>query len=314
VILVVGPNPDWKKIYRIPKMEVGRVNRLEAAEFFPAGKGANTARVLLGLGENVLLLSYFGGSNGRRFRRAIAEEGIPHRYVQTRGETRTCTTILEDQGLTTELIEPAAPLAPAEAEHFEKLFCRNLPRAELLIIAGTSLPGSPEDCYRGYIEQAKKRGIPTILDSYRSHGRIALDASPEVLKINFFELESLTGQSLTGKSLAGAEKRKDALRQVRDSYTLQWIIITRGAEGVEGFDGQRYLRAAAPEITVQNPIGSGYAVTAGIAHVLLGRQSLDQALRLGTALGTANCLDLYPGRIEPSVYRQILDRVEVEEF
>ena len=91
-------------------MEVGRVNRLEASEFFPAGKGANTARVLLGLGEKVLLLSYGGGDNGERFRRAITAEGIPYRYVRTRGETRTCTTILEAQDLTTELIEPAATL------------------------------------------------------------------------------------------------------------------------------------------------------------------------------------------------------------
>ena len=290
-------------------MEVGRVNRLEAAEFFPAGKGANTARVLMGLGEKVVLLSYFGGSNGERFRRAITAEGISHRYVRTRGETRTCTTILETQGLTTELIEPAAPLEPAEAGRFERLFAGSLAKARMLIVAGTSLPGSPEDCYRGYVERAKKRGIPTILDSYRSHGRVALSSAPEVLKINLFELESLTG-----RSLAEASKRKAAIAQVRDTYGLGWIIITLGAEGVEGFDGRETLRALAPKIQVQNPIGSGDAVTAGIAHALLRGQSLAEALRLGTALGTANCLNLYPGRIEPGAYRRILDRLELQEF
>jgi tagatose 6-phosphate kinase len=309
MILVVGHNPDWKKIYRISEMEVGGVNRLEAAEFFPAGKGANTARVLMGLGEKVLLLSYFGGNNGERFRRAMAAEGIPHRYVRTRGETRTCTTILEARGPTTELIEPAAPLEPAEARRFERLFARHLARARMLIIAGTSLPGSPEDCYREYVERAKKGGIPTILDSYRSHGRAALDSAPEVLKINLFELERLTGQSL-----AEAGKRKAAIAQVLDAYSLEWIIITRGAEGVEGFDGRETLRAAAPRIQVQNPIGSGDAVTAGIAHALLHGQSLAEALRLGTALGTANCLNLYPGRIEPGVYRGILERLKLKEF
>jgi tagatose 6-phosphate kinase len=309
LILIVGHNPDWKKIYRISRMEVGRVNRLEAAEFFPAGKGANTARVLLGLGEKVLLLSYFGGGNGDRFRTAITAEGIPHRYVRTRGETRTCTTILESQDLTTELIEPAATLEAAEVERFEGLFRKSLSKARLLIVTGTSLPGSPESCYRGYIEQAKKRGVPAILDSYRAHGRVALDARPEVLKINLFELESLTGQTL-----ADIEKRKAALRQVREKYGLHWIIITRGAEGVEGFDGTSYLHAAAPRIEVQNPIGSGDAVTAGVAHTLLRGQSLEQALHRGTALGTANCLNLYPGRIESPAYREILDRVVLQEF
>jgi tagatose 6-phosphate kinase len=307
--MVVGHNPDWKKIYRISKMEVGRVNRLEAAEFFPAGKGANTARVLLGLGEKVLLLSYFGGSNGERFRRAIAAEGIPHRYVRTRGETRTCTTVLEERELTTELIEPAAPLEPAEAQRFEQLFAANLSKTRMLIIAGTSLPGSPEDCYRGYIERAKKRGIPTILDSYKSHGRAALNGAPEVLKINLFELESLTGQSLVE-----AGKRKAAVAQVRDTYGLEWIIITRGAEGIEGFDGRKNILVPAPKIQIRNPIGSGDAVTAGVAHALLHGQSLAEALRLGTALGTANCLNLYPGRIEPGAYREILNRLELREL
>ncbi|UCF96760.1 MAG: hexose kinase [Spirochaetaceae bacterium] len=309
MILVVGHNPDWKKIYRISKMEVGRVNRLEASEFFPAGKGANTARVLMGLGEKVLLLSYFGGNNGHRFREAIRAEGIPHRYVRTSGETRTCLTILESGGLTTELIEPAAPLKPAEVQRFETLFRRSLSKAKLLVVAGTSLPGTPEDCYRGYIQKAKKRTIPTILDSYRAHGKLALDASPEVLKINLFELESLTGMSL-----ANVERRKAAFRQVRDSYGLQWIVITRGAEGVEGFDGQRHFRALAPRIKVQNPIGSGDAVTAGIAHTLLRGESLELALHRGAALGTANCLNLHPGRIEPSEYEDILSRIEIRTF
>ena len=92
MILVIGHNPDWKKIYRISRMEVGKDNRLDASEFFPAGKGANTARVLLGLGEQVLLLSYFGGDNGKRFQKAIQAEGIPHRYVPTVGETPRFST------------------------------------------------------------------------------------------------------------------------------------------------------------------------------------------------------------------------------
>ena len=86
------------------------------------------------------------------------------------------------------------------------------------------------------------------------------------------------------------------------------------AEGVEGFDGRDTLHAAAPKIQVRNPIGSGDAVTAGVAHALLRGQPLAEALRLGTALGTANCLNLHPGRIEPGAHREILKRVELRKF
>jgi len=307
MILVVGHNPDWKKIYRIPHMEVGEVNRLESAEFFPAGKGANTARVLLALGQRVMLLSFFGGGNGESFRRAIRREGIPHHYVRTRGETRTCLTILEADETTTELIEPAAKLDSAEVARFERLFRKYLSRAGLLVIAGTSLPGVPADCYHRYIERARAERIPVILDSYRSHGQAALDARPDVLKINLFELESLTGRQLDRM-----EERKAAFREVRDRYGLRWIVITRGAEGVEGFDGDSYLRAVPPQIAVRNPIGSGDAVTAGIAYSLLRGDPLGSALQRGSALGTANCLNLYPGRIERSHYERILGQAELQ--
>ena len=306
MILVVGHNPDWKKIYRIPRMEVGEVNRLESAEFFPAGKGANTARVLLTLAQRVMLLSFFGGGNGESFHRAIRREGMPHRYVRTRGETRTCLTILEADETATELIEPAAELAAAEVARFERLFRKVLRRAGLLVIAGTSLPGVPEDCYLHYIEQAHAAQIPVILDSYRSHGKAALGARPDVLKINLFELESLTGRQLDR-----AAERKAAFREVRDRYDLRWIVITRGAKGVEGYDGDSYVHAVSPRITVRNPIGSGDAVTAGIAHSLLRGDALGSALRRGTALGTANCLNLYPGRIEPTDYQRILNQVQL---
>ncbi|MBA7587372.1 hypothetical protein ES708_29401 [subsurface metagenome] len=63
---------------------------------------------------------------------------------------------------------------------------------------------------------------------------------------------------------------------------------------------------------MQNPIGSGDAVTAGIAHTLLRGQSLETALLRGTALGTANCLNLYPGRFERSEYEGLLEAVEVQ--
>ncbi len=307
MVLVVGHNLDWKKIFRISRMEMGQVNRLDFSEFFPSGKGANTARALNGLGEKALLLSYSGGDNGRRFRKAFKREGLHCRFVRTEGETRTCITILEDNEQTTELIEPAAAVSAAETKRFFRRFLKSLSAAKLLVIVGTSLPASPEDCYKRYVEEAKKRRIPTILDSYRLHGRAALEAEPEVLKINLAELENLEGERLSDPA-----RRKAAFRQTVEKYNLRWIVITRGAKGSEGYDGSRYLGAVPPPVRSRNPIGSGDAVTAGIGWSLLHGEDLEGALRRATALGTANCLNLYPGRIDQQDYEQLLEAVRVE--
>ena len=308
-IVVVGHNSDWKKIYRIARMQVGEVNRLDELHYVAAGKGANTTRALTCMGEPALLVGYAGGDNGLRFLRALREEAIAHDFQRIREETRTCVTVLEADRTTTELIEPSPGVSPEEARAYEGRLSRRLRGARVLVIAGTSLRGSPADCYRRYAEAARRHGIPVVLDSYRDHGRRALEASPQVLKINRRELESLVGQPLPN-----AGSRKAAYRSLRERFGLSWIVITSGSEAVEGYDGQRYLEISPPGIEALNPIGSGDATTAGIAAGMARGETLAEALRLGVAMGTANCLTLRTGEVDPGEVRQLLQDLAVREL
>jgi len=308
-ILVVGHNSDWKKIYRIQRMQVGEVNRLDELHYVAAGKGANTTRALACMGERALLVGYAGGDNGSRFLRALREEGIPHDFQRIREETRTCVTVLEADRTTTELIEPSPAVTPEEVRAYEGRLFRRLRGARALIIAGTSLRGSPADCYRRYVEAARQRGIPVVLDSYRDHGHRALEAYPQVLKINRRELESLVGQALPD-----ADSRKAAYRCLRERFRLSWIVITSGSEAVEGYDGQRYFEVSPPRIEALNPIGSGDATTAGIAAGLARGETLAEALRLGAAMGTANCLTLRTGQVDPGAVRRLVEDLAVREL
>jgi tagatose 6-phosphate kinase len=318
-MLVVGHNGDWKKIYCLPRLVEGAVNRLDAAHVWAAGKGANTTRALRSLGETALLLGYAGGHNGRRFREALAREGLACRLIRTSGETRTCVTVLEEDPVqppacsggaaATEIIEPSSPLSPGEHRRFQRHFERLLPSARLLLVVGTSLPGSPEDCYRRYLEAARSRGIPTLLDSYQAHGRNALAAGPTIFKINLHELESLAG-----RSLPDPRERKDFYGRLCARYDIGWVLITRGAAGIEGFDGRNLLLAAPPRVRVVNPIGSGDATSAGVASSYLRSEDLRTALTKGVAMGTANCLNLFPGQVRPEDYRRLLGEVAIEEL
>jgi tagatose 6-phosphate kinase len=309
LILVVGHNSDWKKIYRLGAMQVGEVNRLEELHYVAAGKGANTARALCSVGERTLLVGYAGGSNGARFLQALREEEIPHDFQRIRAETRTCVTVLEADRTATELIEPSPTLTAAEVRGYERRLMRHLSRARCLVIGGTSLPGSPPECYRRYVEAARHRGVPVVLDSYREHALRALEAAPEVLKINRRELESLLGRRLPRPA-----SRKEAYRELRERYRLSWVIVTAGVEGLEGFDGRRYLRVVPPRIEAVNPIGSGDAASGGIAAAFARGEELPAALCRGTAMGTANCLTLQTGRVERGEVERLLALLTAEEL
>ena len=321
MVLIVGQNSVWQNTYNLRRLTTGSVNRVTNVFASAAGKGSNVARALSFLGEESLLLAYVGGPNGEKFRDACNSDGIRAEFTEIARETRICSTLIEESGRITEIVEPAPPVSPEEVASFRAAFDRNLPSAEMLVVSGTAMTGEPDASYLELNTAAHAAGVPTLLDSYRTHGRRALEAAPEVLKINADELAELSGMDCTTEAA-----RADAADTIRTRFGIRWIIITRGKEGAEAYEGDSLLQATSPALKLVNAIGSGDSFTAGVAHTLLAARrcstdgdtasfpwgaELEEALRTGTAMGSANCLNIKPAHIELEDYRQIYDSTEV---
>ncbi len=307
MIAVIGQNSTWQKTCFLERLGRGEVNRVRSLAWSAAGKGANVTRVLTFLGEEALAMGYAGGPIGRQFLDYLRGEGLPLDFQEIREETRVCTTLIEADGTVTELIDPPPRVAPDEREGFRRIAERHIPRSAMLVIGGTSVEGETEDCYRRFVETARQAGVPVLLDSFRLHGRIALEAAPEILKINLHEFEELIG-----RALADPAARREAYREARERHRLAWIVVTLGAQGVEGWDGARWVRAVPPAVEVRNTIGSGDSATAGIVTGWLRRQAFPEVLAAAAALGTANCLHPIPGVIRPEDLAEVRRGVRVE--
>ena len=314
-VLVIGQNSAWQNTYRVQSFQPGKVHRVRTVLRSAAGKGANLARGMGILRKSAHLLAYAGGANGDSFRRGCTEDGIAHTAVSIEAETRMCTTILGEDGSATEFAEPPPAVTSREREVFSREFYSLLPRADMLAIAGTAAEGEPEDRYLELSLEAAKLGIPVFIDSYRSHGRAALGAKPDILKINSDELTDLTGMP------AGSHgDRKSACRKIREDFGIKWVIITTGKSGAEGFSDDGDVVASAPSIKAVNPIGSGDVFSSGIIAAFMDGdrrwepRRLAEALRLATAMGTANCLSLKTGHVEAADLRSILPQISVEQL
>lgn len=324
MVLVIGQNSTWQKTCLLEQLKSGEVNRIDRIIFRASGKGANVARGLKLLAKKPHLLGYTGNINGDRFINACKSEGLEGSFIPLEDETRICTTIIESSGRTTELIEPSPVVSDTSRAAFKRKVQEKIPAAAFLAITGTALPAEPDECYKDYLIQAKNHNVPVLLDSYRRHGARALEAAPEILKVNEQEIEELAGKKLTDTA-----SRFKIYKAMIEKFGIKWIIITKGAEGAEGCDGSKLVRVSLPAVKAVNPIGSGDAFSSGIISSVLDEVgeamgmdsvirnfpevfSLARALKWGAAMGTANCLNINPGFVELPVLKKILERVVVE--
>ncbi len=60
--------------------------------------------------------------------------------------------------------------------------------------------------------------------------------------------------------------------------TVEWVVVTRGADGASAYDGRRAIHVSAPAATVVDATGAGDAFAAGLIHALLEGAAMEAAL------------------------------------
>ncbi len=305
VILVVGLNPAWQKIYRFNHLKMAEVNRAVETQEFASGKGFNTAKVLKRLGHDVSLLQILGGNAGELCLKACAAEGIKSLHVKVARETRTCVTLLDSRGQATELIEPFT----VPEDDWSALLTTLLPnRNETggsdaksqsftgLVFCGSVPEGCPPWVFMDILESVNAKVI--LLDGYRE---LENDFLQEMtcLKINRMEWDELNKNMEQGWDKVGPP-----------------VLVTEGPKPAilweEGGPRWQFILPAA--MPLQNPIGAGDTVTAGLLHFLLCGESLCDASKQALAMGVASCQSLLPGDFSSIDFEHILSKTVHKEI
>ncbi len=60
--------------------------------------------------------------------------------------------------------------------------------------------------------------------------------------------------------------------------TLEWVVVTRGADGASAYDGRRAIHVSAPPAQVADATGAGDAFAAGLMYALLEGAAMEAAL------------------------------------
>jgi 6-phosphofructokinase 2 len=185
---------------------------------------------------------------------------------------------------------------------------KRLHEGDWLVLAGSIPPPLMADVYAELIHEAQHIGVHTVLDSDGAALQAGVEATPEIVKGNRRELERLLGRHLDDES-----STLEAAKQVHKSG-VQTVVVTRGREGAVALYDNKKLRGVAPRVRAVSAVGSGDAFLAGVVLTLSRGGTMEEAMRLGIAAGTAAVL--MPGT-EPCRRREVdilLPRVKVEQI
>lgn len=296
MILTVTANPAIDKVYFVKSFAMGEVHRPLSVTQTAGGKGLNVSRVAKTLGTPVTAMGFLGGSAGGFIRQQVRELGISDLFTPIAGQTRTCINITDASGISGEILEPGPEVT--SADDFLVEYDRQLDNCTVVCVSGSLPKGLTSAFYTELIRRANAEGRRIIVDTSGSVMLDILDAAPFMVKPNRDELAQLLGRTPNSD-----EDVACALRLLKDRGVAV-PLATLGASGAMALIDDRLFRFVPPSVAVKNAVGSGDSTVAGIAVGLCRGLSVQDAIRLGVASGTANTQFQQTGTVTQALVTQ----------
>lgn len=295
-LVVLTPNPAVDRTLHLDRsLSSGALHRVRRTRELAGGKGVNLARAVRALEGDVVVAGFLGGCNGTKFRRLLHQEGLEGVFEDVPEETRECHALLDGPGHPTEINERGPTVAaPAWRSLLERL-----PAGEL-VISGSVPPGLTDDEFGEIVASLPRR---PVVDMSGPSLAAAVKAGAALMAPNVSELASLM------------ERASASVRDAVAFHETQGvpILLSMGAKGA-AYVGERSYLAHAPEVAVDNPVGSGDCLLGAFLWARAGGCDLPEALRWGVAAGSDNARRGGGGNVTATGTRELYGRVEAEEL
>jgi 1-phosphofructokinase family hexose kinase len=298
VIVALAANPSIDKLFEIDRLVKGDIHRPQGFVQVAGGKGLNVARAAHALGGDVIAAALLRGHAGKWLEEQLSAEGVRSASVWAHGENRSSLSVADrETGSLTEFYEHGAVVPAAAWTELLQTVSEVWKPGGWLTISGSLPRGAPDDGYRDLVAEARTAGVHIAVDAEGERLRLALEAHPDIVKVNQAEARELLGVPTARREevLSAAAKLRDLAGG--DGHAG---VVTRGAEGVvvaapDGtlYEGMLYVRG-------RYPVGSGDAFLAGLITSLDRDEPWDTSMCAALGAATANAEIAGAGRLDPA--------------
>ncbi len=300
MIYTVTFNPALDYVVFLDSLTPGDINRSIRESIFYGGKGINVSTVLKMLGQETTALGFIAGFTGTALHDGVESLGINADFIRL-PEGNTRINVKVKHGDETE-INGQGPVITKEALDtlFEKL--DRLTGDDVLILAG-SIPNTlPEDIYEKIMARLEPKGIRTVVDATKDLLLNVLKYHPFMIKPNNLELGEMFGvECKTEEDIrhyAGELQKKGARNVLVSMAGDGSMLITE--------DGESF-RMGVPKGKVVNSVGAGDSMVAGFVAGYLTTGDYREALKTGTACGSATAFS--EGLASREMYEKMLSEL-----
>lgn len=280
MIYTVTFNPALDYVVFLDGLKLGDINRTTRESIYYGGKGINVSTILNTLGMETTALGFVAGFTGKAIEDGLNAQGMHTDFIHL-PEGNSRINVKVKHGDETE-INGQGPVITQEAIDalFEKL--NALREEDVLVLAG-SIPNTlPEDIYERILAALSGKGIRIAVDATKDLLLNVLKYHPFLIKPNNHELGEMFHTV--------CDTREDIEHYARELQKMgaRNVLISMAGDGailITEDDGS--IRMGTPKGKVVNSVGAGDSMVAGFLAGYLKNGNYEEALKTGTAAGSA---------------------------
>ena len=280
MIYTVTLNPSIDYVINLKSLNTGQINRVNSENVYPGGKGINVSRVLKTLGYDNVATGFISGFTGDFIINSLCELDVKSDFIKlNNGFTRINVKIKSNEE--TEINGGGPHISDEKLkELFDKL--SYLKEDDILILAGSIPSTLSEDLYEKIIKHVENNKVKVVVDATKNLLLNVLKYNPFLIKPNNHELEEIFNVKLDNLNDIITYAKKLQEMGARN------VLVSMGKDGALLItENGQVLISNAPNGRVKNSVGAGDSMVAGFICGYLNSNSYEEALKLGSASGSA---------------------------